>query len=137
MKCKYIYIIILLIVIGTNGCGKSVAVDDLPDQPTFANDIAPILQKNCLPCHREQGAAPFSLASYGAVKKSAKTIAKVTQKRIMPPWPADPSYSHFVGEKVLSDRDIAIIQKWVKQGAVEGGQKYVYRPNAIDSSYSL
>ena len=134
VKCKYLYIIILLIVIGTNSCSKGVAVDDLPDRPTFANDIAPILQKNCLPCHREQGAAPFSLASYAAVKKRAKTIAKVTQKRIMPPWPADPTYSHFLGEKVLSDRDIAIIQKWVKQGAVEGYQKYVYRPNAIERS---
>jgi hypothetical protein len=39
-----------------------------------------------------------------------------------------------VGEKVLTDRDIAIIQKWVKQGAVEGDQKYVYRPNEIDRS---
>ena len=134
VKCKYLYIIILLIVIGMNCCGTGVAVDDLPDRPTFANDIAPILQKNCLPCHREQGAAPFSLASYAAVKKRAKTIAKVTQKRIMPPWPADPTYSHFVGEKVLLDRDIAIIQKWVKQGAVEGDQKYVYRPNAIERS---
>ena len=46
VKCKYLYIIILLIVIGTNRCGKSVAVDDLPDRPIFANDIAPILQKN-------------------------------------------------------------------------------------------
>ncbi len=134
VKCKYIYIIILLIVIGTSSCGNSVAVDDLPNRPTFANDIAPILQKNCLPCHREQGAAPFSLATYAAVKKRAKTIAKVTQKRFMPPWPADPTYSHFLGEKVLSDRDIAIIQKWVKQGAVEGDQKYVYRPNAIERS---
>lgn len=134
MKCKYLYIIILLVVISINSCGNDGSVDALPDQPTFANDIAPILQKNCLPCHREQGAAPFSLASYAAVKKRAKTIAKVTQKRIMPPWPADPSYSHFVGEKVLTDRDIAIIQKWVKQGAVEGDQKYVYRPNEIDRS---
>jgi len=134
LKCKYLYIIILLVVISINSCGNDGSVDALPDQPTFANDIAPILQKNCLPCHREQGAAPFSLASYAAVKKRAKTIAKVTQKRIMPPWPADPSYSHFVGEKVLTDRDIAIIQKWVKQGAVEGDQKYVYRPNEIDRS---
>jgi hypothetical protein len=134
LKCKYLYIIILLIVISTNCCGNDGSVDALPDQPSFANDIAPILQKNCLPCHREQGAAPFSLASYAAVKKRAKTIAKVTQKRIMPPWPADPKYSHFVGEKVLTDRDIAIIQKWVKQGAVEGDQKYVYRPNEIDRS---
>jgi hypothetical protein len=134
VKCKYLDIIILLVVISINSCGNGGSVDALPDQPTFANDIAPILQKNCLPCHREQGAAPFSLASYAAVKKRAKTIAKVTQKRIMPPWPADPSYSHFVGEKVLTDRDIAIIQKWVKQGAVEGDHKYVYRPNAIDRS---
>ena len=134
MKCKYLDIIILLVVISINSCGNGGSVDALPDQPTFANDIAPILQKNCLPCHREQGAAPFSLASYAAVKKRAKTIAKVTQKRIMPPWPADPSYSHFVGEKVLTNRDIAIIQKWVKQGAVEGDHKYVYRPNAIDRS---
>jgi len=134
LKFKYLYIIILLVVISINSCGNDGSVDALPDQPTFANDIAPILQKNCLPCHREQGAAPFSLASYAAVKKRAKTIAKVTQKRIMPPWPADPKYSHFVGEKVLTDRDIAIIQKWVKQGAVEGDQKYVYRPNEIDRS---
>jgi hypothetical protein len=134
VKCKYLYIIVLLVIISINSCGNGGSVDALPDQPTFANDIAPILQKNCLPCHREQGAAPFSLASYAAVKKRAKTIAKVTQKRIMPPWPADPSYSHFVGEKVLTDRDIAIIQKWVKQGAVEGDQKYVYCPNAIDRS---
>lgn len=134
MKCKYLYIIILFVVIGTNSCGNGVAVDALPEQPTFANDIAPILQKNCLPCHRDQGVAPFSLATYSAVKKRAKTIAKVTQKRIMPPWPADPSYSHFVGEKVLLDRDIAIIQKWVKQGAIEGNQKYIYRQNTIERS---
>jgi len=87
VKCKYLYIIILLVIISINSCGNYGSVDALPDQPTFANDIAPILQKNCLPCHREQGAAPFSLASYAAVKKRAKTIAKVTQKRIMPPWP--------------------------------------------------
>ena len=109
-------------------------MDSLPSHPTFASDIAPILQKNCLPCHRDQGAAPFSLATYSAVKKRAKTIAKVTQKRIMPPWPADPSYSHFVGEKILSDRDIAVIQKWVSQGAVEGNQKYKYRQNTIERS---
>ena len=46
MKCKYLYIIILLVVISINSCGNGGGVDTLPDQPTFANDIAPILQKN-------------------------------------------------------------------------------------------
>lgn len=134
MKYKYLYIIFLSIVIGTNSCSNVAGVEALPDQPTFANDVAPILEKNCLPCHRENGAAPFGLASYAAVKKRAKTIAKVTQKRIMPPWPADPTYSHFVGEKVLSDRDIALIQKWVQQGAVEGSRNYKYQPMAMERS---
>ncbi|MFM2255409.1 MAG: hypothetical protein RLZZ47_898, partial [Bacteroidota bacterium] len=78
VKYKYIYIIVLICIISTIGCGNVVDGDALPEHPTFATDIAPILQKNCLPCHRENGAAPFSLASYEAVKKRAKTIAKVT-----------------------------------------------------------
>ena len=134
MKYKYLYIIILMVVILTNSCGDVSVESELPDNPTFAVDIAPILEKNCLPCHRENGAAPFSLSSYAAVKKRAKTIAKVTQKRMMPPWPADPNYSHFIGERVLSDRQIALIQKWVSQGAVEGNQKYVYRAKAMERS---
>ena len=41
--------------------------------------------------------------------------------------PADPNYSHFVGEKVLTDLQIATIQRWVEQGAPEGGSNYTYR----------
>jgi hypothetical protein len=135
VKYKYIYIIVLICIISTIGCGNVVDDDALPEHPTFATDIAPILQKNCLPCHRENGAAPFSLASYEAVKKRAKTIAKVTANRIMPPWPADPTYTHFVGERVLTDQQIALIQRWYEQGAVEGSSEYAYEaPNKYRSS---
>lgn len=102
------------------GCGKVSEEKNVPSNPTFAEHIAPILAKNCLPCHRENGAAPFSLEQFSAVKKRAKTIAKVTLNRYMPPWPADPNYTHFVGEKVLTEEQIATIQRWVEQGAVEG-----------------
>jgi hypothetical protein len=40
----------------------------------------------------------------------------------MPPWPADPSYSHFVGEKYLSDAEIATIKRWVEQGCAPGNE---------------
>ena len=131
---KYLYIIVIICVISIMGCGNHQKGETLPEHPTFAKDIAPILEKNCLPCHRENGAAPFVLTSFAAVKKRAKTIAKVTQQRIMPPWPADPNYSHFIGEKILSSREIALIQKWVDQGAVEGNEKYIYRQNTIVKS---
>ncbi|MEK0421445.1 MAG: hypothetical protein RLZZ161_1296 [Bacteroidota bacterium] len=94
--------------------------EGVPDKPTFAEHIAPIIFKNCSPCHRDSGAAPFPLTSYGQVRGKAKTIAKVTEKRYMPPWPADPSYSHFVGEKYLSDAEIATIKRWADQGCAAG-----------------
>ena len=85
--------------------------------PTFSQDIAPIIFKNCSPCHRPGEIGPFPLLTYEDVAKHAKDIGRVTQARYMPPWPADPSYSHFIGERVLSDRDIQTIQRWVADGA--------------------
>jgi Copper type II ascorbate-dependent monooxygenase, C-terminal domain len=38
----------------------------------------------------------------------------------MPPWPADPSYSHFLGERVLKDDEIRMIQSWVTAGTPVG-----------------
>src|SRR6516165_2112081 len=94
--------------------------DRIKENPTFAEDIAPIIFKNCAPCHRPGEAGPFSLLSYDDVKKKAKTIAAVTQARYMPPWPADPSYSHFLRERVLTDEQIALIRNWVARGEMAG-----------------
>jgi len=38
----------------------------------------------------------------------------------MPPWPADKNYSHFIGEKGLTDEEIELIQVWVKNKCPEG-----------------
>src|SRR5436190_8650794 len=38
----------------------------------------------------------------------------------MPPWPADPNYSHFIGERVLSEDEKATIEKWVHIGMPRG-----------------
>src|SRR5262249_20541186 len=58
--------------------------------------------------------------SYDDVRKKAKTIAAVTAARYMPPWPADPSYSHFLRERVLTDEQIALIRNWVAHGEMPG-----------------
>ena len=88
--------------------------------PTFNQDIAPIVFKNCAPCHRPGEAGPFPLLTYQDVLKKAKTIAAVTKARYMPPWPADPSYSHFLGERVLTEDEIQLIQNWVAKGSSAG-----------------
>lgn len=87
---------------------------------SFNKDIAPIIHANCTPCHRPGEAGPFSLISYQDVKKRAKMVAYVTKIKYMPPWPADPSYSHFIGEKHLEQHEIDLIQEWFQAGAPEG-----------------
>lgn len=88
----------------------------------FAEHISPIIYNNCTECHREDGPAPFSMTNYHDVQKRAKTVAYVTQTRYMPPWPADPEYSHFIGEKLLTDEEIELIQKWYHQGTPLGDE---------------
>ena len=90
------------------------------DVPTFNKDIAPILFKNCAACHRPGEVAPFPLLTYADAKKKAKTIVRVTQDRIMPPWKAEHGFGEFVGERRLSDAQIALLQKWFDAGTPEG-----------------
>ncbi len=87
---------------------------------TFSNQIAPIIYNNCSGCHRPGQAGPFNLLTYGDVKKRAKQIAEVTQRRFMPPWPPEPGANEFIGQRVLSTDQISLIQQWVSEGAPEG-----------------
>src|SRR5438094_9729522 len=89
-------------------------------QVTFARDIAPIIYKNCSPCHRPGESAPFSLLGYEDVKKHAHQIADVTTRRYMPPWPPEPGYGDFVEERRLTTAAIRLIQEGVKQAAPAG-----------------
>ena len=87
---------------------------------TYQADVAPILQANCVECHRKGGIGPFPLTTYEEVAKRAKFIGKVTQSRYMPPFRADRSFQQYANERGLSEEEIATIQAWVTQGALEG-----------------
>jgi hypothetical protein len=84
----------------------------------FNHDIAPIVYQHCAPCHRPGEAAPFSLLTYEDVKKRAKQIADVTQRRYMPPWL--PDKGNFADEQRLSNEEIEAISSWASAGAPEG-----------------
>ncbi|MFI4963518.1 MAG: hypothetical protein ACHP6H_06645, partial [Legionellales bacterium] len=94
--------------------------DNVPDTVTFTEHVAPILYSNCAVCHRPGGTAHFSLVAYEGARKNAGASAYVVKERLMPPWPADPHYTSFVGERMLSDREIKILDKWATEGAPEG-----------------
>ncbi len=92
-------------------------------QVTFNHDIAPILYRTCARCHRPGEAGPFSLLTYADAKSHALQIAAVTKTRFMPPWLPEDGDLKFADELRLSEDEIARIQTWVEQGALEGNPK--------------
>jgi hypothetical protein len=105
----------------------------LAAQLTFTHDIAPVVARNCAPCHQAGGAAPFPLLTYEDVKKRAPQIAAVTRSRYMPPWLPQHGFGDFADERRLSAGQIRIISDWVAEGAPEGSAAAaVSAPSATD-----
>lgn len=117
--------------------GPSEDPSSLPETITFANSIAAIVFENCTECHRPGEAAPFALTSYDDVRKRGRLIAKVTKDRYMPPWHPVEGYGEFEGVRRLSDREIALIGKWLETGMVEGDPKDTPAPPSFDSEWRI
>jgi hypothetical protein len=90
--------------------------------PTFNKEVAPILFKNCVKCHRPgEIASAVSLLSYDTARPWAKSIKEKVLLREMPPWPADPTRSvKFRNDARLSQKDIDTLVAWVNAGGPKG-----------------
>lgn len=108
----------------------SIAATATLSAATFSKDVAPILFEHCVQCHRPGDIAPMSLLDYKSARPWAKSIRQAVLTRKMPPWFADPRFGHFGNDARLSENDIAVINKWVDGGAVEGDPKQL--PKAPD-----
>ncbi|HTI70042.1 MAG TPA: tetratricopeptide repeat protein [Candidatus Limnocylindria bacterium] len=89
---------------------------------TFCKDVAVILDRNCVTCHRPGQSGPFPLVDYAEVQKHAREIATVTGSRYMPPWLPEHGYGTFEHERRLTADEIGILQQWVAEGAVKGNE---------------
>ncbi len=89
---------------------------------TYAEHIAPLLQKHCQECHRPGTPAPFSLLTYKQVAAKGETIAEVVAEQRMPPWYASPEYGHFVNHRGLTTEERDEIVQWVRAGMPLGDE---------------
>ncbi|OJW84021.1 MAG: hypothetical protein BGO69_09865 [Bacteroidetes bacterium 46-16] len=94
----------------------------LPDRVTFTEHIAPLFYKHCTVCHRPTGMSHIELVNYNEAKNYASAIAYVVKERLMPPWPADPHYTEFSEQRLLTEHEIKLIEKWAADGAPEGAK---------------
>ncbi|HEX5050164.1 MAG TPA: alkyl hydroperoxide reductase [Planctomycetota bacterium] len=88
--------------------------------PTFARDIAPVLQQHCQECHRPGGEAPFPLLDEAQAKKHAAMIGEVVTQGRMPPWYGSSAYGSFVNHRGLSPAERERVAAWVRGGMPSG-----------------
>ena len=103
------------------GCfiGRKRTPDPTSDV-TFSNQVARILNKHCVECHREGEIAPFSLTSYDEVVGWGDTMLEVIQDGRMPPWHADPKHGDFLNARVMTAEEKSQLRAWVDAGSPEG-----------------
>lgn len=91
-------------------------------QVTFSKDVAPILYRSCVRCHRPDEIAPMSLLTYNDARPWAQSIKSRVSKREMPPWFVDKhiGIQKYKNDPSLTDEEIATIVKWVDTGALQG-----------------
>ncbi|MCG8420478.1 MAG: hypothetical protein MJE77_21295 [Proteobacteria bacterium] len=120
-------------------CGLAMAVSSLaiscspsvPDGPTWAGDVAPILAANCVRCHTVPaiGGAPdsFRLDTYedwvaddGRIIRGAGTMASYVRARIQPQEDAIPRMPPAEGFAELTSRQADVVANWAPVAAAEG-----------------
>ena len=127
MAPKSMTVLVAVLFLSASSLLAGAADVGVPDKPTFTRDVLPIMQENCQDCHRPAGldlggmVAPMSLLTYDEVRPWAKAIARKVTSREMPPWHAsEEQHGLFLGERVLTESQIATISRWVATGAQRG-----------------
>jgi len=84
----------------------------------FTRDIAPIVERCCLSCHRAGGPGAYPLENAAQVKRVARTMLQALESRTMPPW--SPSEGVMRVPPRPSVDEIARVRAWVAEGAPVG-----------------
>jgi Tfp pilus assembly protein PilF len=116
---------------------KPSRVAAAPSVVTFNRDIAPIIFQHCSLCHRPGESAPFSLLTYDDVRSHGRQIAFMTKARIMPPWLPEIQKLTFADNPRLEDDQIALLEKWVDQGEVQGDPRDLQPAPKFTSGWQL
>lgn len=90
--------------------------------PNWSQDLAPLIYRECVGCHREGEVAPFGLETYEQAVENAIALAVETEERHMPPMPVDGSgaCNTFSNARWLTQAEIDLFAEWFEAGTPEG-----------------
>ena len=104
------------------GCLISLprSVSSVASDVTYCNQVARVLSKHCVECHRPGEIGPFALEEYDEVVGWADMMIEVIDQHRMPPWHADPEYGSFLNARQMSAVDKQTLRTWVEAGMPYG-----------------
>ena len=100
------------------------------DPPTYVDDVATIINNNCVVCHREGGIGPMKLETYDQLRPWSPLVQLKVANREMPPYSYDVGIGiqQLHGDWRLSQEDINTVIEWVNTGSEYGDIDRDVRP---------
>ena len=104
------------------GCLINFPERDNPahEQISYVETIVPILEQNCVSCHRPEGIGPWAMTSYEMVRGFAPMMREVLRTKRMPPWHADPHVGEWRDDAGISNEERTTLVHWIEAGAPRG-----------------
>ena len=99
--------------------GTPLAINTVPE-PSYARDIAPLLQAKCVTCHRPGDIGSWAMTNHSIVADHAVSMRQDLLTGIMPPWHADPGSGTFANDSSLTPAEAARLVAWLDAGAKRG-----------------
>lgn len=89
---------------------------------TYNEDVAQIINDNCVTCHQDGGIGPMQFENYEQVRPWAPLIQYKVSRREMPPYAYDShiGIQNLEGDWRLTPEEISTIVEWVNNGAPQG-----------------
>jgi hypothetical protein len=105
--------------------------------PTFSKDVAPILNQNCVSCHRPGDIAPMALMTYEQARPWAASIREKVSSGEMPPWHSTDAHGTFSNDRRLSAADKDTLLRWASNGAPQGNPKDLPAPPKFAEGWEI
>jgi peroxiredoxin len=104
---------------------------------TYCDQIARVLAKHCVECHRQDEIGPFRLDEYEEIVGWADTILEVIDDGRMPPWHANPLHGDFANARHMPEADKELLRNWVHAGLPYGDAKELPEPLPYTDGWQL
>lgn len=111
MSFRQLYPASLVVVL--LGCSESKRE---PTATTYHAVVRPLVEANCVHCHKEGGSTPFALDAPERIPDLQYAMVRAVESRYMPPWPASSECHELAGVRTLSDEARRAFLAWRDDG---------------------